>query len=46
MIRGLSRTLSLGLVVAAIALFGVACKTVQPAPDKPASAAPAFPRTT
>lgn len=46
MIRGLSRTLSLALVVAAIAALGVACKSVSPAPDKPAPAAPAFDSST
>jgi len=42
MIRGLSRTLSLALVVAALVISGVACKTVKPAQDNPTPAAPAF----
>jgi peptidoglycan-associated lipoprotein len=46
MIRGLSRMLPLALVVAAIATLGVACKSVPPAPDKPAPAAPAFDSST
>src|SRR5262245_11877046 len=40
--RGLWQTLSLTLVITALVAGGVACKTVQPSPETPANAAPAF----
>jgi len=46
MIRGLSHTLSLAFVVAAIALSGVACKSVPPAQESPKPAAPSFDSST